>query len=69
MSTRPQPEHFRTGAEYRWATRLWRKRTGGSLITTAALALIVGGLSGSAVLAMLTLFGALGVHLHLRSMR
>ena len=67
MSTRPQPESFKTGAEYRWARRLWRKRTGGSLITTAALALIVGGLSGSAVLAMLTLFGALGVHLYLRS--
>ncbi len=69
MSTRPQPESFKTGAEYRWAMRLWRKRTGGSLITTAALALIVGGLSGSAVLAMLTLFGALGVHLYLRSTR
>jgi hypothetical protein len=52
-----------------WARRLWRKRTGGSLITTAALALIVGGQSGSAVLAMLTLFGALGVHLYLRSTR
>ncbi len=69
MSTRPQPESFKTGAEYRWARRLWRKRTGGSLVTTAALALIVGGLSGSAVLAMLTLFGALGVHLYLRSSR
>ena len=69
MSTRPQPESFKTGTEYRWARRLWRKRTGGSLITTAALALIVGGLSGSAVLAMLTLFGALGVHLYLRSTR
>ena len=69
MSTRPQPESFKTGAEYRWARRLWRKRTGGSLITTAALALIVGGLSGSAVLAMLTLFGALGVHLYLRTTR
>ena len=69
MSTRPQPESFKTGAEYRWAWRLWRKCTGGSLITTAALALIVGGLSGSAVLAILTLFGALGVHLYLRSTR
>jgi hypothetical protein len=69
MSTRPEPESFKTGAEYRWARRLWRKRTGGSLITTAALALIVGGLSGSAVLAMLTLFGALGVHLYLRTTR
>jgi len=69
MSTRPQPESFKTGAEHRWARRLWRKRTGGSLITTAALALIVGGLSGSTVLAMLMLFGALGMHLYLRSTR
>ena len=69
MSTRPQPDNFRTAAEYRWARRLWRKRTGGSLITTAALALLVGGLSGSAVLATLTLVGALGVHLSLRSTR
>jgi hypothetical protein len=36
---------------------------------TAALAMIVGRLSGSAVLAMLTLFGTLGVHLYLRSTR
>jgi len=69
VSTRPQPDNFRTAAEYRWARRLWRKRTGGSLITTAALALLVGGLSGSAVLATLTLVGALGVHLSLRSTR
>jgi hypothetical protein len=34
--------------------------------TTAALALIVGGLSGSAVLAMLMLVAALAVHVHLR---
>lgn len=65
MSTRPRPENFKTGAEYRWALRLWRKPTGGSLITTA-LALIVGGLRGSAALAMLTLAGALGVHMYLR---
>jgi len=67
VSTGPQPESFKTGAEYRWAMRLWRKRTGGSLISTAALALIVGGLSGSAVLATLTLAGALGAHLYLRT--
>lgn len=68
-SSRPQPEHFQTAAEYRWARRLWRRRTGGSLWGTAALALIVGGLSGSAALAMLTLVGAVGVHLHLRRTR
>jgi hypothetical protein len=65
----PLPEDYKTGAEYRWARHLWRRRTGGSLITTAALALVVGGLSGSAVLAMLTLTGALGAHLYLRHTR
>lgn len=69
VSTRPQPERYRTRAEYAWAMRLWRRRTGGSLITTAALALIVGGLSGSPLLAMVTLAGALALHLHLRRTR
>ncbi len=69
MSTRPRPEDFPTWWSWHQANRLWRSRTGGSLITTAALALIVGGLSGSAVLAMLTLAGALGVHLYLRATR
>ncbi len=69
MAGRPRPEEYRTGAEYRWAHRLWKRRTGGSLVTTAALALIVGGLSGSAVLAMLTLVVAVGAHLCLRATR
>ncbi len=69
MSTRPRPEDYPTWWSYHQANRLWRKRTGGSLITTAALALVVGGLSGSAVLAMLTLVVALGVHLYLRRTR
>ena len=69
MSTRPRPEDYATWWSYHQASRVWRSRTGGSLITTAALALIVGGLSGSAVLAMLTLAGALAVHLHLRRTR
>jgi|CZKG01.1.fsa_nt_gi hypothetical protein len=37
--------------------------------TTAVLALVVGGLSGSAVLSMATLIGAVGVHLYLRRTR
>jgi hypothetical protein len=69
MSTRPRPEDYPTAWFYFHASRIWRKRTGGSLITTAALALIVGGLSGSGVLAMLTLAGSLGVHLYLRATR
>ncbi len=69
MSTRPRPQDYPTAWSYWTASRTWKRRTGGSLITTAALALIVGGLSGSAVLAMLTLLAALGVHLYLRSTR
>ncbi len=69
MSTRPRPEQYATWWSWHEANRLWRKRTGGSLSTTAAFALIVGGLSGSAVLAMVTLTGALGVHLYLRGHR
>ncbi len=67
MMSRPESEDYRTGAEYRWAMRLWRKRTGGSLVTTAALALLVDGLSGWGALAVMTIAGALGGHLYLRS--
>lgn len=66
---RPRPEDFPTWWSWHQANRVWKRRTGGSLVTTAALALIVGGLSGSAVLAMVTLVVALGVHLHLRRTR
>jgi hypothetical protein len=69
VSTRPRPEDHPTWWSYHQASRLWRRRTGGSLVTTAALALVVGGLSGSAVLAMLTLTGAVGVHLYMRRTR
>lgn len=69
MSTRPRPADYPTWWTYHQASWLWRKRTGGSLVTTTALALVVGGLSGSAVLAMLTLVGAVGAHLYLRRTR
>jgi TRAP-type C4-dicarboxylate transport system permease large subunit len=69
VTARPRPEDFPTWWSYHQANRVWKRRTGGSLITTAALALIVGGLSGSAALAMLTLGGALGAHLYLRRTR
>jgi hypothetical protein len=68
-STRPRPEDSPTWWSYHQASRAWKRRTGGSLITTAALALVVGGLSGSAVLAMLTLVVALGAHVYLRRTR
>jgi hypothetical protein len=35
MSTKPQPDDYPTGAEYRWPRRNWRKRQGGSLLGRA----------------------------------
>jgi hypothetical protein len=69
MSSRPDPARYPTWWTYHQANRAWRRRTGGSMVTTVALALFVGGLSGSAALAMLTVVGAVGVHLHLRRTR
>jgi hypothetical protein len=47
MVRRPQPESFKTGAEYRWARKQWKRRHGGSLIAVLLIALVFGGLSGS----------------------
>lgn len=63
---KPRPENYRTGAEYRWAKRAWRKRTGGSLITTVLLAAIFGALTGSPTLLWGTIALALLFHLALR---
>ncbi len=49
MSTRLRPEHYRTGAEYSWARKLWKHKHGGSLIGNVAVAAIAGGITGSRV--------------------
>jgi hypothetical protein len=49
MDARPQPERYRTAAEYRWARRLWKRQHGGSLIGNVAVAAIAGGITGSQV--------------------
>jgi TRAP-type C4-dicarboxylate transport system permease large subunit len=49
MSSRPQPESYRTGTEYRWARKLWKRRHGGSMIGNVAVAAIAGGITGSQV--------------------
>lgn len=46
-STKPQPEQYRTAAEYRWARRLWRRAHGGSLLALLAIAFVFGAWSGS----------------------
>ena len=57
---RPQPEQFRTRAEYRWQLKLWRRRHGGSFIAVLAIATVFGVLSGSAVaLLVLVVFALL----------
>jgi len=65
--SRPQPEDFKTGAEYRWAKRLWLRRHGGYLWTTIALALLFGALTGSVVLLVLLVVAALAMTAYARS--
>jgi len=39
---RPQPDSFKTGAEYRWALKLWKRKHGGSLVAVLAIAVFFG---------------------------
>ncbi len=58
---RPQPESYRTRAEYRWARKLWLRRHGGSLFGTLGLACLFGLWTGSVVLfLLLVVFALLG---------
>ena len=59
MSTKPQPESINTRAEYRWATKMWLRHHGGYLITTLAIALFFGALTGATVLLVLLVVAAL----------
>lgn len=69
MSTRPRPQDYPTAWSWWTARERWLQRTGGRLWTTVLLALVVGGLSGSPVLAMVTLVLAVGAHLYIRQAR
>jgi hypothetical protein len=64
---RPQPEDFKTGVEYRWAKKLWLRKHGGYLITTLAIAVFFGALTGSAVLMVLLIIAALLMTAYARS--
>ncbi|MGO8904544.1 MAG: hypothetical protein ACLQMH_02845 [Solirubrobacteraceae bacterium] len=64
---RPQPEDFKTGAEYRWAKKLWLRKHGGYLITTLAIAVFFGALTGSAVLMVLLIIATLIMTAYARS--
>ncbi len=67
MASRPQPENYRTGAEYRWARRLWRRSHGGSMIGNVAVAAIAGGITGSQVAVVVFIVLAVVVTLPRRS--
>jgi hypothetical protein len=49
MNTKPQPEQFRTRAEYTWERKLWRHKRGGLLIGNRTVAAIAVGIKGSQV--------------------
>jgi hypothetical protein len=49
-SRRPDPEDYRTAAEYRWARRNWKRAHGGSLLAVLAIAAFFGALTGSQAL-------------------
>jgi len=58
---RPQPEDFKSGGEYRWALKLWKRKHGGSLLAVLAIAFVFGALSGSGIaLLSLVALGLLG---------
>jgi hypothetical protein len=67
MASRPQPENFKTRAEYRWQLRLWKRRHGGSLIAVLAIAFVFGALTGSQALLWLLVAFAIVAHVIARS--
>jgi TRAP-type C4-dicarboxylate transport system permease large subunit len=46
---RPEREDYRTGAEYRWAAKLWRAKHGGSMLGNVGVAILAGAITGSAL--------------------
>jgi hypothetical protein len=65
--TRPQPEQYRTGAEYRWARKQWKRKHGGSLLMTLLIAIFFGALTGSTTLLFVLVAFAIVVHVIARS--
>jgi uncharacterized membrane protein len=67
MAAKPRPDDYPTRASYRWALRHWKRAHGGSLLAVLAIALVFGGLSGSAVAVVLLVAVAVGGWLYMRS--
>jgi hypothetical protein len=59
VGTRPRPEDYPTRARHRWALRNWTRSHGGSLLGTLAIAVVIGALSGSAMVLVLLVAFAL----------
>ncbi len=64
---RPRPEGFATWRSYHQAKRVWLHRHGGRLWTTLLLAVVVGALSGSAVVLAILVVAAVVGTLYARS--
>jgi hypothetical protein len=64
---RPRPSEYRTGAEYRWVRRHWKRTHGGSLIALLAIAVIFGAWTGSQALLWLLVSFAIVAWLIARS--
>jgi hypothetical protein len=62
VSPRPQPAQSPTRASYRWALRNWRRAHGG-----LAIAVVIGALSGSAVVLIVLVLFALLATAYVRS--
>ena len=65
--SRPRPEQYKTGAEYRWARKRWKRSHGGSLLATIAIAAFFGALTGSTTLLWLLVAFAIVAHVIARS--
>lgn len=64
---RPQPESFPNWWTYHQAKKGWTRSTGGSLLGTFLLCLVIGLISGSGAMLLVLVVGGLGLHLALRS--
>ena len=63
----PQPESFKTRAEYRWARRNWSSSHGGSLLATLAIAVFFGLVTHSVALLLGLIVFAIGANKVARS--
>lgn len=66
---RPRPENFATRAEYRWASKQYNRRHGGSMAGSIALAVFFGAATGSPALLLALVAFSVGALLVARAER